>query len=220
MFAEVSAAMANLRSEAGLVVPTALCFVAAVFANSGARGQTTIAASPSKRVEVLRIVEAISTTRSQSKGTLGKKKLVLRKAARHTRAVAHRLAPTTVPAPAQNDSPRISTEQTGELAMGGADEFAPDNRDSPFLLRATLDASPNGQITEATPNSMVDTQQANAAHTALEHESSNDSIFQLLATLSGAMVAGGFGWYLVKVKPEEAPGANLSANLRTRLPSS
>src|ERR1700722_17187090 len=116
MFAEVSAAMANLRSEAGLVVPTALCFVAAVFANSGARGQTTIAASPSKRVEVLRIVEAISTTRSQSKGTLGKKKLVLRKAARHTRAVAHRLAPTTVPAPAQNDSPRISTEQTGELA--------------------------------------------------------------------------------------------------------
>ena len=64
--------------------------------------------------------------------------------------------------------------------MGGADEFTPDNRDSPFFLRATRDASPNGQITEATANNMLDTQQANAAHTALEHQSSNNSDFPVV----------------------------------------
>ena len=56
------------------------------------------------------------------------------------------------------------------------------------------------ETAEAEPHeTVVDAKQAYIAKTAADHD--NNAIFPMLATLSGAMLASGVGWYLVRPGP-------------------
>jgi hypothetical protein len=145
------------------------------------------------------------TTTIQKSGR--KKKLTLRKVVRHKSAAAHKLMRTTSPDPAtRNAGSPILAEQTGELGMGNQRDVvvsSSDSENSASLLGNTQDASSDAPPLETEPHeTVVDAKQAYIAKTAADHD--NNSIFPMLATLSGAMLASGVGWYLVRPGPRTA----------------
>ena len=135
-----------------------------------------------------------------------KKKLTLRKVFGHKSAVTHKLMRTTSPDPAsRNAGSPILTEQTGELDVGNQRDVVVSSSDfenSAGLLGNTQDASSDAPPLETEPQTAVDANQAYIAKTAADHD--NNSIFPMLATLSGAMLASGVGWYLVRPGPRTA----------------
>ena len=196
--------MTHPRSKISLIIATAFGLTAAV-ANSETQAQTTIPTNATQRVQVLRIVEANAATRPQSKSLAEKKKLTLRKVVRHKSAVAHKLMPSPDPATRNAGSP-ILAEQTGELGVGNQRDVvvsASNSENSASLLGNTQDASSDAPPLETEPHeTVVDAKQAYIAKTAADHD--NNSIFPMLATLSGAMLASGVGWYLVRPGPRTA----------------
>ena len=151
-------------------------------------------------------MEASAAIRPQSKSLAEKKKLTLRKVFGHKSAVTHKLMRTTSPDPAsRNAGSPILTEQTGELDVGNQRDVvvsSSDSENSAGLLGNTQDASSDAPPLETEPQTAVDANQAYIAKTAADHD--NNSIFPMLATLSGAMLASGVGWYLVRPGPRTA----------------
>lgn len=198
--------MTHPRSKISLIIATAFGLTAAV-ANSETQAQTTTPTNATQRVQVLRIVEASAAIRPQSKSLAEKKKLTLRKVVRHKSAAAHKLMRTTSADPATRyaGSP-ILAEQTGELGVGNQRDVvvsSSDSENSASLLGNTQDASSDAPPLETEPHeAVVDAKQAYIAKTAADHD--NNAIFPMLATLSGAMLASGVGWYLVRPGPRTA----------------
>jgi len=162
------------------------------------RTNRTVPTSPNKS-------RASGTTTIQKSGR--KKKLTLRKVVRHKSAAAHKLMRTTSPDPAtRNAGSPILAEQTGELGVGNQRDVvvsSSDSENSASLLGNTQDASSDAPPLETEPHeTVVDAKQAYIAKTAADHD--NNAIFPMLATLSGAMLASGVGWYLVRPGPRTA----------------
>lgn len=200
--------MGNVRSAAGLVA--ASVFLSAAFIdNCAAQAQATGNASEGKRVQVLRIVEVDSASpvkKAKSAATAMKKKVVVRNPVRHqpTARDAALKQVTSGEPPAENTSAideivapeqnGVAAEQTGIPSFGDrALAFAafPGEGDNIGL--------PVGRTTETPassgPNISHPTLIADEAVGQLGGSSS--PVAQVLATLSGAMVAGGFGWYVM-----------------------
>jgi hypothetical protein len=77
-----------------------------------------------------------------------------------------------------------------------------DSENSASLLGNTQDASSDAPPLETEPHeTVVDAKQAYIVKTAADHD--NNSIFPMLATLSGVMLASGVGWYLVRPGPRD-----------------
>ena len=214
--------MWNLCSTARHVVPTFICLISPLIA-VGAHAQTVNNAGDSKHVEVLQIQEASATNESSGKKskpavTPAKKKLVKRKPHGPIKAAANEATSnpntpvqstmaTVAPGTSANDPITLSTEQTGTLAVGDravAFAFSPGEDNSAGLSVANFIGTREEPLGSALGNGnparlIGDVEKAFATQTAgRQVPSSRDSpLSQSLATLSGAMLAAMFGWYLV-----------------------
>jgi hypothetical protein len=195
--------MGNIRSAAGLVA--ASVFLSAAFIdNCAAQAQATGNASDGKRIQVLRIVEvgsASSVKKAKSAATAVKKKVVVRKPIRHTQP--QRQVTSTEPS-AENTSAidgieateqnGVAAEQTGVLSFGdrviafAAFPAEGDNIELPVGRATETPASSGPNISNPTLIADEAVGQLGASYSL---------VAQVLATLSGAVVAGGFGWYVM-----------------------
>jgi hypothetical protein len=210
---QMDGAMGKVRSASDRVIPAFILLISALIADSGAQAQIAANPNDSNRVKVLEIREASdskasSVKRHKSAAAPANKKVVLRNTARHGRATTNEVASRQLsnsnmlvePAisvdanatSAQNDTPGLSPEQTGTAAVDThgaalASSFGEDNN-------VGLVGNPRRAIADAE-------QAPNAEIAAGEHKpsegSKSSSQSQVLATLSGAMLAGAFGWYLL-----------------------
>jgi hypothetical protein len=167
-----------------------------------------------------------SVKKSVSAATPAKKKVVRRKTIRQTKAAANEgahavgaqlpnlntpvqsaMAVVASATPAPNDTLTLSTEQTGTLTVGDralALASSPGDDNNTGLSVANYVGAwedPSGSAlaignparatsdTEQTPGTQVAGQQMPSSR--------NSPLSQSLATLSGAMLAAAFGWYLV-----------------------
>jgi hypothetical protein len=221
--------MGNIRSAAGLVA--AFVFLSAAFIdNCAAQAQATGTASDGKRVQVLRIVEVGSTSsvkKAKSAATAVKKKVVSRDPVRHTQPTARDAAQkqvTSTDPPAENTSAidgivapernGVAAEQTGILSFGNrAIAFAAfpgegDNIELPVGGAAETPASSGPNISN--PTLIAD-------EAVGQLGGSSSPVAQVLATLSGAMVAGGFGWYVMITSSRRRDSRHFSRNGRDQL---
>ena len=209
-----------LRSAAHHVAPAFISLLS-MFIAVGAHAQAASDASDSKPVQVLQIREVSGTNESavkKSKATTSptKKKVAQRKTAKLTKAAANEGANTPVqstiaavapPMPAQNDNLMPSAEQTGTLAVGDrAVAFAssPGEDNNVGLSVANSvgtreDPAASAIAVRNQPRAISDTEQTPGTPVAEQNapSSKNSPLSQSLATLSGAMLAVAFGWYLV-----------------------
>jgi hypothetical protein len=209
--------MWTLRSAAHHVAPAVICLISTLIVG-GARAQTAADASDSKPVQVLQIREASGTNegaakKSKATVTPAKKKVARRKT---TKAAANEgadapvqsaMAAVAAPTAAQNDTPMPSTEQTGTLAVGDhavalASSPGEDNNVGLSLANSVgtkEDPSASAIAVGNPPRAISDTEQAPGTRMAeqMAPSSKNSPLSQSLATLSGAVLAVAFGWYLV-----------------------
>jgi hypothetical protein len=204
--------MWTLRSAAHYVAPAFICLIS-TFIAGGTHAQTAADASDSKRVQVLQIREVSATNESSVEKS---KKVVQRKTTRQTKAAANEGANTpvqsamavVVPAtPGQNDTLTISAEQTGTLAVGDravALASSPGEDNNVGLSLANYVGTRENPSASAIavgnpPRAISDTEQTPGTQMAGQKvpSSKNSPLSQSLATLSGAMLAAAFGWYLV-----------------------
>jgi hypothetical protein len=209
-----------LRSAAHYVAPAFICLIS-TFIAGGAHAQTAADASDSKRVQVLQIREVSATNessveKSKTAAKPAKKKVVQRKTTRQTKAAANEGANTpvqsamavVVPAtPGQNDTLTLSAEQTGTLAVGDravALASSPGEDNNVGLSLANYVGTRENPSASAIavgnpPRAISDTEQTPGTQMAGQKvpSSKNSPLSQSLATLSGAMLAAAFGWYLV-----------------------
>jgi hypothetical protein len=225
--------MWNLRSAAHHVVPAFICLISTLIVG-GAHAQTATDASDSKRVQVLQIREASATKessvkKSKSAATPAKKKVVQRNTVRQTKAAANEgahapgpqlpnpntpvesamavVAPAT---PAQNDSLTLSAEQTGTFAVGDrAVALASSSGEDNNVNLSAADPSASALAIGNPPHAIADAEQTPGAQMDAEQvpsSSSSSPLSQASATLSGALVAAAFGWYLVSSSRRRASG--------------
>ena len=209
--------MRNIRFSAELVAAT-LFLSAGFIADRAAQAQTTHNPSDAKRVQVLQIVEAgsageRSAKKSRSAAAAVKKKVVARNRVGRTRPTAPEATPEQITnpvrsgestmsldgraAPEQNSVAFSSSEQIGVLAFGDrAVAFAAltgDQDNIGFtrndLLGVKKAPATAGPVTETSALPNVDL--------ARQADGSPSPIPLVLATLSGAMLTSGFGWYLI-----------------------
>ena len=209
--------MWTLRSAAYHVAPALICLISTLIVGA-ARAQTAADASDSKPVQVLQIPEASGTNegavkKSKATATPAKKKVARRKT---TKAAANEGANTPVqsaiavvasPTPAQNDTLVPSAEQTGTLAVGDrtvafASSPGEDNNVGLSLANSVgtrEDPAASAIAVGNQPRAISDTEQPPGTQMAQQTAPSSKSspLSQLLATLSGAMLALALGWYLV-----------------------
>jgi hypothetical protein len=165
-----------------------------------------------------------SVKKSKTVATPAKKKVVQRKTIRQTKAAAREdphaaetqlanpnrpvqsaMAVVTPATPAQNDRPTLFAEQTGTLAVGGRPvALASSSEDnnvgfSDVNSLGTKEDQSAGAVAIGNPQrAIADIEQIHAQMVGRPMLSSGNSpLSQSLATLSGAMLAAAFGWYLV-----------------------
>jgi hypothetical protein len=209
--------MWTLRSAAYHVAPAFICLISTLIVGA-ARAQTAADASDSKPVQVLQIREASGTNegavkKSKATATPAKKKVARRKT---TKAAANEGANTPVqsaiaavasPTPAQNETLMPSAEQTGTLAVSDrtvafASSPGEDNNVGLSLANSVgtrEDPAASAIALGNQPRAISDTEQTPGTQMAQQTAPSSKSspLSQLLATLSGAMLALALGWYLV-----------------------
>jgi hypothetical protein len=207
--------MWTLRSAAYHVALAFICLLS-MFIAGGAHAQTASDASDSKPVQVLQIREVsgtneIAVKKSKATATPAKKKVAQRKTAKLAKAAANEganparsaIAAGAPPMPAQNDTLMPSAEQTGTLAVGDrAVAFAssPGEDNSVANSVGTREDPAASAIAVGNQSSAIsDTEQTPGTPLAEQKapSSKNSPLSQSLATLSGAMLAVAFGWYLV-----------------------
>jgi hypothetical protein len=209
--------MWTLRSAAYHVAPAFICLISTLIVGA-ARAQTAADASDSKPVQVLQIPKASGTNegavkKSKATATPAKKKVARRKT---TKAAANEGANTPVqsaiaavasPTPAQNETLMPSAEQTGTLAVSDrtvafASSPGEDNNVGLSLANSVgtrEDPAASAIALGNQPRAISDTEQTPGTQMAQQTAPSSKSspLSQLLATLSGAMLALALGWYLV-----------------------
>ena len=198
IFNNRDAARWSVRSVGDRVVPAFCCLILTLVAG-GAQAQTAIDATDSKRVQVLQIKDGTAT----KEGAVKKPK----SASAHKKKVAHRnnlsqlKAPTSEAAPpAQNDISTPAAEQTGTLAFGDRlvafASSAGDDKDVDLSV-ANYVGTPGEPASVLAvgnaPLANIDAGQSPASQMPGWRLSTGG-----LATLSGAMVAAAFGWFLVR----------------------
>jgi hypothetical protein len=197
----------------GLVVAIAICSTAATAAGE-TETQSARTSNPDHRIPVLRIVQSKHTAQSQTKAPTVKKRLVRQKVAKHRIAFAHKLTRPAPPDAAKStDNPPFAVEQVGKLTFDNPSKvsLASDNgTDRPEvtgnerLEAKTTDTQLHGIV--------IKTQQVYVA-TAVDHDAAlnnGNSIFPILAPLSGAILASGLGLFLVR-SGRRSPGLGLNA---------
>ena len=224
--------MWNLRSAAHHVVPAFICLISPLIAG-GAHSQTVTDASDSKRVQVLQIRETSATNESSVKKSKtaaapAKKKASQRKTIRQNKAAASEGAPdpnmpvqsamavVALATPVQNDTLTLSAEQTGTLAVGDravATASSPDEDNNVGLSVANSVGTREDQTVSALairnpPGVVADAEQIAGTQMVGPQvlSSRNSPLSQSLATLSGAISAAAFGWYLVNSSRRRAFG--------------
>jgi hypothetical protein len=191
------AAMWSIRSVGDRVVPAFCCLIFTLIAG-GAQAQKATDASDSKRVQVLQIKEGtaakeIAVRKPKSAATHAKKK------------GARRNDLSQVVTPAQNDISSPAAEQTGTLGVGDrvvAFASSPgDNNDVGLSVANQVGAIGEPASAPAVgnpPRANVDAEQSSTNQMLGPQVLTGGSpLSQALATLSGAMVAAAFGWFLV-----------------------
>src|SRR6476620_4421835 len=204
MFNNRDAAMWSARSVGDRIVPTFFCIIFTLTAG-GAQAQKATDASDSKRVQVLQVKEGpaakeIAVKKPKSAAAHAKKKAAHRNNLSQTKAAANEAA-----TPAQDDISTPAAEQTGTLGVGGrvvAFASSADN-DNDVGLSVANHVGAIGEPASALavvnpPRTNVDAEQSSTNQTLGPQVLTGGSArSQALATLSGAMVAAAFGWFLV-----------------------
>jgi hypothetical protein len=167
-----------------------------------------------------------SVKKSKTAATPAKKKVVQRKTTGQTKAAANEgarspeaqlpnpntpvqsaMAAGAPVTPAPNDTLTLSAEQTGTLAVGDralalASSAGDDNNfglSGANYVENRENRSASALASGNLPGAIPDAEQTPGAQMAERQarSSSGSPLSQALATLSGAMLAGAFGWYLV-----------------------
>ena len=172
----------------------------------GAQAQTATDATDSKRVQVLQIKEGTATKeiavkKPKSASAHAKKKVAHRNNLSQTKAPTNEAAP-----PAQNDISTPAAEQTGTLAFGDRvvafASSAGDDNDVGLSVAnyvGTLGEPASALAVVNAPPANIDAGQSPTSQMLGWRLSTGGSpLSQALATLSGAMVAAAFGWFLVR----------------------
>ena len=204
IFNNRDAAMWSVRSVGDRVVPTFFCIIFTLIAG-GAQAQKATDASDSKRVQVLQVKEGaaakeIAVKKPKSAATHAKKKAAHRNNLSQTKA-----ATNEAPTPAQDDISTPAAEQTGTLGVSDrvvAFASSPgDNND--VGLSVANQAGAIGEPASALavvnpPRANVDAEQSSTNQMlGAQVLAGGSPLSQALVTLSGAMVAAAFGWFLV-----------------------
>ena len=195
--------MWSVRSVVDRVVPAFCCLILMLVAG-GAQAKTATDATDSKRVQVLQIKDGPAI-----------KEIAVKKpksASAHKKKVAHRnnlsrtKAPTSeaVP-PAQDDISTPAAEQAGTLSFGDrlvAFASSADDDNDVGLSVANYGGTPrepaNALAVVTAPPANIDAGQSPASQMlGLRLSNGGSPLSRALATLSGALVAAAFGWFLV-----------------------
>jgi hypothetical protein len=202
LFNNRDAAMWSVHSVRDRVVPTFLCLIFTLIAG-GAQAQQATDASDSKRIPVLQIKEGtgakeIAVKKPKSAAAHAKKKTAHRNNLSQTKAATNEVVP-----PAQNDISTPAAEQTGTLGVGDrvvAFASPPGGDDDVGLSVANYTGAreePASALAVGNPpRANVDAEQSLASQIP-GWQVPNSPLSRALATLSGAMVAAAFGWFLV-----------------------
>jgi hypothetical protein len=205
IFNNRDAAMWSVRSVGDRVVPAFCCLILTLVAG-GAQAQTATDATDSKRVQVLQIKDGPAT-----------KEIAVKKpksASAHKKKVAHRnnLSQTKAPTseavpPAQDDISTPAAEQAGTRSFGDrlvafASSAGDDN--DVGLSVANYGGTPREPASAlavvTAPPANIDAGQSPASQMlGLRLSNGGSPLSQALATLSGALVAAAFGWFLVRL---------------------
>jgi hypothetical protein len=206
--------MGNIRSAAESLVPT-IVLISALIASGVATAQIATDASDGKRAQVLQIREASGSKESSVKEPKlvagpAKKKAALRNTRNQNTPVQYPIGAAASATAAQNEILAPSSEQTGTLTVGSRVEalaslFGDDNNlglSSVNFSGTTENPTINGNLVGDSPPTIADAKQASIAQIAAGQPeplegSSFSSTSQVLATLSGAMLAAAFGCYLL-----------------------
>jgi hypothetical protein len=171
----------------------------------GAQAQKATDASDSNRVQVLQIKEGtgakeVTVKKPKSAAAHAKKKAAQRENLSQTKAATNEVVP-----PAQNEILTPAAEQTGTLGVGDrVVAFASSPADNNDVdLSVANQAGAIGEPASALavvnpPRANVDAEQSSTNQMLGPQVLTGGSpLSQALATLSGAMVAAAFGWFLV-----------------------
>jgi len=196
--------MWSVRSVGDRVVPAFFCLIFTLVAG-GAQAQTATDGSDRNRVRVLQIKEGtdtkeIAVKKPKSAVTHAKKKAAHRNNLSQIKAATNEAA-----TPAQDDTSKPAAEQTGTLGVGDrvvAFASSPgDNNDVGLSVANQVGAIGEPASAPAVgnpPRANVDAEQASTNQMLGPQVLTGGSpLSQALATLSGAMVAAAFGWFLV-----------------------
>jgi hypothetical protein len=193
--------MWSVRSVGGRVVPAFCCLILTLIVG-GAQAQKAIDATDSKRVQVLQIKEGIATKEIAVKKPAHKKKVAHRNNLSQTKAPTSEAVP-----PAQDDISTPAAEQAGTLSFGDrlvafASSAGDDN--DVGLSVANYGGTPREPASAlavvTTPPANIDAGQSPASQMlGLRLSNGGSPLSQALATLSGALVAAAFGWFLVRL---------------------
>jgi hypothetical protein len=228
--------MWNLRSAARHVVPAFICLISPLMTGGAhAQTVTDASDSKRVQVLQIREVSATtesSVKKSKSAATPAKKKVAQRKIIRQTKAAAnegaHRaqlpnpntpvqsaMAVVAPPAPAPNDPLTLSAEQTrthtvGDRALALASSSVEDNNVGLSVANyvGTREGPSASVLAGNPPRAITNAEQTPGTQMTGQHVTSSSSspLSQALATLSGAMGAAAFGWYLVSSSRRRAFG--------------
>jgi hypothetical protein len=194
------AAMWSVRSVGDHVVPAFFCLIFALIAG-GAQAQTASDATDGKRVQVLQIKDGTATkeiaVKKPKSASAHKKKVAHRNNLSQTKAATNEPAP-----PAQNDISTPAAKQTGTLGFGDRlVASAGDDNDVGLSVanRVVATGEPASALAVGNPpRANVDAEQSSTNQMLGRQVLTGGSpLSQALVTLSGAMVAAAFGWFLV-----------------------
>jgi hypothetical protein len=195
--------MWSVRAVGDRVVPAFCCLILTLIAG-GAQAQTATDPTDSKRVQVLQIKDGTATkeiaVKKPKSASAHKKKVAHRNNLSQTKAATNEAA-----TPAQDDISTAAAEQTGTLGVGHrVVAFASSPGDNNNVgLSVANQVGAIGEPASALafvypPRTNVDAEQSSTNQMLGPQVLTGGSpLSQALATLSGAMVAAAFGWFLV-----------------------
>lgn len=200
--------MWSVRSMGDRVVPAFFGLIFALIAG-GAQAQTATDGSDRGRVQVLQIKEGTATNTKEiavkkpKSATAHAKK----KAAHRNNLNQAKAATNEATTPAQDDTSKPAAEQTGTLGVGEhvVALASPPGGENDVGLSATNYVVAKEEPTSAptidnAPRANVDAERALASQMPGSQVPTGGSrLSQGIATLSGAMVAAAFGWFLVSL---------------------
>jgi hypothetical protein len=196
--------MWSVRSMGDRVVPAFFCLIFTLIAG-GAQAQTATDGSDRNRVQVLQRKEGTATKETAVKKPKSAAAHAKKKAAHRNNLSQTKAATNEAATPAQDDTSKPAAEQTGTFGVGDrVVAFAsPPGGDNDVGLSAANYVGAREEPTSAlavgnAPRANVDAEQSLTGQMPGSQVPTGGSPpSQALATLSGAMVAAAFGWFLI-----------------------